>query len=88
MDKPKLERVATAKKDKDKEKKVAKADTNDARAQDPVAADDDDLDDAELSPKEKADAIDPIKTESLSIMEDVIEQQRHGKLAATVKAKP
>ena len=88
LDKSKLERVATTKRDKDKDKKVAKADTNDARAQDPVAADDDDLDDAELSLKEKADAIDPIKTESLSIMEDMIEQQRHGKLAATVKAKP
>ena len=51
----------------------------------------DDLDDAELNSKEKPDAVDPIKTESLSIMEDMIEQQRHGKLAtaggAPVKGK-
>ncbi len=90
VDKPKLERVAAAvdkKKDKEKDK-IAKADNADAKAQDPVAAsgdggDADDLDDAELNAKEKPDAVDPIKTESLSIIEDIIEQGRHGKLATT-----
>ena len=91
VDKPKLERVVAEKKEKDKNK-VAKADTADAKAQDPAATagtgeDADDLDDAELSAKEKPDAVDPIKNESLSILEDIIEQGRHGKLA-TVSGAP
>lgn len=87
-DKPKLERVGADKKDKDKNK-VAKADTADAKAQDPAAAeggDADELDDAELNPREKSDAVDPIKTESLSIVEDIVEQTRHGKLATAASA--
>ena len=97
VNKPKLETLAAIeKKDKDKEKdkKVAKADNADAKAADPAAAatgdDADDIDDADFSTKEKADAVDPVKTESLSILEDEIEQQRHAKLAtaaAPAKAK-
>ena len=97
VSKPKLETLAAVeKKDKDKEKdkKAAKADNADAKAADPAAAatgdDADDIDDADFSTKEKADAVDPIKTESLSILEDEIEQQRHAKLAtasAPAKAK-
>ena len=48
----------------------------------------DDLEDAELSGKEKPDAVDPIKNESLSILEDLIEQGRHGKLARSAEANP
>lgn len=86
VDKPKLEKLTFAEK---KDKKVAKADNADAKAADPAAADSsdsDEIDDADFSTKEKADAVDPIKTESLSILEDAIEQQRHAKLA-TAKAK-
>ena len=91
VNKPKLERLATVEKkdkDKDKDKKAAKADSADAKVADPAAVatgdDADDIDDADFSTKEKADAVDPVKTESLSILEDEIEQQRHSKLAATV----
>ena len=93
VDKPKLERLAAVvdKKDKDKDKKAAKADNADAKAADPAAAapsdDADDIDDADFSTKEKADAVDPVKNESLSILEDEVEQQRHAKLATTAKAK-
>ena len=88
VNKPKLERLAIVdKKEKDKDKKAAKADNADAKAADPAAAaagdDADDIDDADFSTKEKPDAVDPVKTESLSILEDEIEQQRHAKLAAT-----
>ena len=38
--------------------------------------------------KEKPDAVDPIKTESLSILEDLAEQQRRVKLAAGSAAHP
>ena len=88
VNKPKLDTLtAIEKKDKDKEKdkKAAKADNADAKAADPAAAatgdDADDIDDADFSTKEKLDAVDPVKTESLSILEDEIEQQRHSKLA-------
>ena len=82
VNKPKLEKLAVIEK---KDKKAAKADNADAKAADPAAAaagdDADDIDDADFSTKEKADAVDPVKTESLSILEDEIEQQRHAKLA-------
>ena len=91
VDKPKLERLAAAVEKKEKDKKVAKADDADAKAADPAAAatgdDSDDIDDADFSTKEKADAVDPVKNESLSILEDEVEQQRHAKLATTAKAK-
>ena len=94
VDKPKLERLAVIeKKDKDKDKKAVKADNADAKAADPAAAagdDADDIDDADFSTKEKADAVDPVKTERLSILEDAIEQERRAKLAtaaASAKAK-
>ena len=94
VDKPKLERLAVIEKnDKDKDKKAVKADNADAKAADPAAAagdDADDIDDADFSTKEKADAVDPVKTESLSILEDAIEQERRAKLAtaaASAKAK-
>ena len=88
VNKPKLERLGVVEK-KDKDKKLAKADNADAKAADPAAASDDadDIDDADFSPKEKPDAVDPVKTESLSILADEIEQQRHAKLATTAKAK-
>ena len=88
VDKPKLTLVGAADKakgktaaaDKEKADKVAKADDADAKSVDPVSAEDDA--DAELSEKEKPDALDPIKIESLSILEDLAEQQRRVKLAA------
>ena len=97
VDKPKLARVEPEKKDKDKDKKrrrrvqagrsqgrdIAKADKADAKASGADAAadadDDDELDDD--SGTAKADAVDPIKIESLNILEDLIEQQRRVKLA-------
>ena len=97
VDKPKLARVEPDKKDKDKKKAdvtkpdaakrsdMAKADKADAKASGADAADDadddDDLDDDDGTAK--ADAVDPIKTESLNILEDLIEQQRRVKLAKT-----
>ena len=72
--------VATDKADKSAADKVAKADDAEAKSVDPAAAEDDD--EAELSDKEKPDAVDPIKTESLSILEDLAEQQRRVKLAS------
>ena len=102
VDKPKLALVG-ADKDKDKSKKtatatndktdkpaadkVAKADDADAKNVDPAAAADDDTD-ADFSEKEKPDAVDPIKTESLSILEDLAEQQRRVKLASGSAAHP
>ena len=63
---------------------VAKADKADAKASGADAADDadddDDLDDDGSTAK--AEAVDPIKTESLNILEDLVEQQRRVKLAA------
>ena len=97
VDKPKLTRVESDKKDKDKNKTadvskpdaakngdIAKADKVEAKAAGADAAsdaDDDDLDDD--SGTAKADAVDPIKNESLNILEDLIEQQRRVKLART-----
>lgn len=101
VDKPKLALVG-ADKDKSKVKnktadadktadksvteKVAKADDADAKSVDPVSAEADE--DADFSDKEKPDAVDPIKTESLSILEDLTEQQRRVKLAAGSGAHP
>ncbi len=98
VDKPKLALVG-ADKDKDKKAKnktadadkpaadkVAKADDADAKSADPVSAEADE--DADFSDKEKPDAVDPIKTESLSILEDLAEQQRRVKLAAGSGAHP
>ncbi len=101
VDKPKLALVG-ADKDKGKAKnktadadktadkpaadKVAKADDADAKSVDPISADADE--DADFSDKEKPDAVDPIKTESLSILEDLAEQQRRVKLAAGNGAHP
>ncbi len=99
VDKAKLTRVETdKKKDKDKDKDkpadvskpdaakngdIAKADKADAKAAgaDAADADDDDLDDD--GGTAKAEAVDPIKIESLNILEDLIEQQRRVKLART-----
>ncbi len=76
VDKPKLTMIPVK---KDKEKTAqAKADASDAASED-TAADDLDEDDSSTA---KADVIDPIKTESLSILEDMIEQTRVKKLAA------
>ncbi len=64
---------------KDKEKTAqAKADAGDAAAEDAAS---DDLEEDEGGSTAKADAIDPIKTESLNILEDMIEQTHHTKLA-------
>ncbi len=98
VDKPKLALVGATEKEKAKKtaatdkndkpaEKVAKADDADAKSVDPASADDDDAE-AELSEKEKPDAVDPIKTESLSILEDLTEQQRRVKLAAGSGAHP
>ncbi len=82
VDKPKLALMPIKKdkdkdKDKDKEKTPqAKADGADASAEDAAA---DDLDDE--GGTAKAETIDPIKTESLNILEDMIEQLREKKLA-------
>ena len=64
---------------------AAKADKADAKASggDAADADDDELDDDGGTGTAKADAVDPIKTESLNILEDLIEQQRRVKLATT-----
>ena len=75
VDKPKLT-MLPVKKDKEKTAQ-AKADANDAASED-AAADDLDEDDSGTA---KADVIDPIKTESLSILEDMIEQTHGKKLA-------
>ena len=97
VDKPKLARVESEKKGKDKDKTadvskpdaakngdIAKADKADAKATgaDAADADDDDLDD-DTGGTAKTEAVDPIKTESLNILEDLIEQQRRVKLAKT-----
>ena len=90
VDKPKLARVEPDKKDKKtadvskpdaaKSGDIAKADKDDAKASGADAdAEDDDVDDD--SGTAKADTVDPIKTESLNILEDLIEQQRRVKLA-------
>ena len=87
-DKPKKTAAATTDKtDKPAADKVAKADDADAKSVDPAAAADDDAD-ADFSEKEKPDAVDPIKTESLSILEDLAEQQRRVKLASGSAAHP
>ena len=84
VDKPKLALVGA---DKDKVKKkvtgdsqIVDKDTAADKSDDSTADADDD--EAELSDKEKPDAVDPIKTESLNILEDLTEQQRRVKLAA------
>ena len=77
VDKAKLSLVPT-KKDKDKPAPV-KADAADANGEDPVA---DELDEDGGAGTAKAEAIDPAKTESLNILEDMIEQTRGKKLAA------
>ncbi len=69
VDKPKLQRVNNEKKDaKGKDKAPATADPED-----------DALDDAD-SPA-SPDAVDPIKTESLNILSDLVDQQRRVKIA-------
>ena len=92
VDKPKLTRVEPEKKDKDKKTAdvskpdaaksgdIAKADKADAKASgaDADDADEDDLDDDGTA---KTEAVDPIKNESLNVLEDLIEQQRRVKLA-------
>ena len=76
VEKPKLTLVQV-KKEKDKDKTApAKADAADAASED-AAADDLDSDDGSA----KAEVIDPIKTESLNILEDMVDQQRRTKLA-------
>ena len=85
--KNKTAEAATDKTDKPAADKVAKADDSDAKSVDPAADEDADAE-AELSDKEKPDAVDPIKTESLSILEDLAEQQRRVKLAAGNPAHP
>ena len=81
VEKPKLERINIDKKDKKDKDKAAqqKADAANADATSDDTADDldDGLDTA------KTNVIDPIKTESLNILEDMVEQQRHVKLAKT-----
>ena len=76
IDKPKLTLMST-KKDKDKTGQ-AKEDARDAASED-VAADD--VDDEDSGGTAKADVIDPIKVESLNILEDMIDQTRRTKLA-------
>ena len=96
VDKPKLERIVN---DKDKKDKTAAADANakgtkdksaeqkadavnsDATADDADAESDEDVE--SVFGANKANVIDPIKTESLNILQDLIEQQRHVKLAKT-----
>ncbi len=75
VDKPKLT-MLSSKKDKDKTAQ-AKADASDAATEDAAA---DDLDEESASTA-KADAVDPIKVESLNVLEDMIEQTRGKKLA-------
>ncbi len=77
VDKPKLTLVPV-KKDKDKPA-PAKADAADATGEDPVA---DELDEDGGAGTAKAEAIDPAKTESLNILEDMIEQSHGKKIAA------
>jgi carboxyl-terminal processing protease len=82
VDKPKLERLNFDKKDKkDKDKAAQKADA--ANADTVSDGSDDGLDDDVTGASAKANVVDPIKTESLNILEDMIEQQRHVKLAKT-----
>ena len=80
VDKPKLERINVDKKDK-KDKDKAAQQKADAANADAASDDADDLDDG--LDTAKTNVIDPIKTESLNILEDMIEQQRHVKLAKT-----
>ncbi len=75
LDKPKLT-MLPIKKDKEKTGQ-GKADANDAASEDPAA---EDLE--EESGTAKADVVDPIKTESLNVLEDMIEQTHGKKLAA------
>ena len=81
VDKAKLDRINVDKKDKKDKDKAAqqKADAANADAASDDA--DDDLDGGLGTAK--ANVIDPIKTESLNILEDLIEQSRHVKLAKT-----
>ena len=82
VDKAKLERINPDKKDKKDKDKAAqqKADaSNDDAVSDEADADGDDFPGGTA----KANVIDPIKTESLNILEDMVEQQRHVKLAKT-----
>ena len=75
VEKPKLT-LMPVKKDKEKTAQ-AKADATDAAAADDASADDLEEDGGTA----KAEAIDPIKTESLNILQDMIEQTRGKKLA-------
>ncbi len=77
VDKPKLSLVPI-KKD-EKKPATAKADAADATGEDPVA--DELTDDGEVGTA-KAEVIDPAKTESLNILEDMVEQTRGKKIAA------
>ena len=82
VDKAKLERINPDKKDKKDKDKAAqqKADaSNDDAVSDEADAEGDDFPGGTA----KANVIDPIKTESLNILEDMVEQQRHVKLAKT-----
>jgi carboxyl-terminal processing protease len=81
VDKPKLDRIMPEKKDKKDKDKTAQQKADAANAD--AASDDsgDDLDDP--LDTAKTNVIDPIKTESLNILEDLIEEQRHVKLAKT-----
>ncbi len=80
VDKPKLERINTDKKDR-KDKDKAAQEKADAGA-DGVGDDTDDVEEG-FGLTAKPNVVDPIKTESLNILEDMIEQQRHPKLAKT-----
>ena len=82
VDKPKLERINLDKKDKKDKDKAAQQKADGAGAD---AAPDDSTDDEidDVFGAAKPNVVDPIKTESLNILEDMIEQQRHVKLART-----
>lgn len=75
-EKPNLQ-LMPSKEDRAKEK----AKTAEAKPASSDDADDDALAEAEDDDKESSDSIDPIKTESLNILSDLIQQQRRVKLA-------
>ncbi len=91
VDKPKLARIVE-KKEKDKDKADASAKDGEKDKGEPkvtpAPSTEDDVadvgdDEAPVSSGKNADVIDPIKTESLNILSDMVDQQRHPKLAKT-----
>ncbi len=83
VDKPKLDRIKNDKNDKKDKQDKDKAAQQKADAAGADAADDSADDEEDVFGAAKANVVDPIKTESLNILEDMIEQQRHVKLART-----